>query len=103
MGHNQYGKPKMFNMLDISCNDPFNETSPIIPSHTTMSPKDLLDKSIEVGNKSCEHNSYHHPNETSLSSKPKWIDFLLLMTEMMMERSQINPVTTKCLIIEGKG
>ena len=26
-------------MQDISCNDPFDETSPIIPSHTTMSPK----------------------------------------------------------------
>ena len=40
-----------------------------------MSSKDLLDKSIEVGNKSIDHNSYHHPNETSLSSKPKWIDW----------------------------
>ena len=62
-------------MQDISCNDPFDNTSPIIPLHTTMSPKDLLDKSMEVENKSIDHNPYHYPNETSLSLKPKWIDW----------------------------
>ena len=74
MGHNQCGKPKDV-MQDISCSDPLDETSSIIPSHKTMSPKDLLDKSIEVGNKTCERTSYHRLNETSLSSKPKWIDW----------------------------